>query len=95
MLTTRLYVEGFGTGAYTRLDAIAFQGLVSSVNQSRLPYVLPRYSYSYVGEPDALGGRLNVETQNFNVVRAQGTNTQRLAATVNWDRPFVGPIGEV
>ena len=95
VLTTRLYVEGFGTGAYTRLDAIAFQGLVSSVNQSRLPYVLPRYSYSYVGEPDALGGRLNVETQNFNVVRAQGTNTQRLAATVNWDRPFVGPIGEV
>ncbi len=95
VLTSRLYVEGFGTGAYTRLDTIAFQALVASVNQSRLPYVLPRYSYSFVGEPDALGGRLNFETQNFNIVRQQGTNTQRLAATLNWERPFIGRFGEV
>ncbi len=95
VLTSRLYLEGFGTGAYTRLDTIAFQALVASVNQSRLPYVLPRYSYSFVGEPDALGGRLNFETQNFNVLRQQGTNTQRLAGVLNWDRPFIGPLGEV
>lgn len=95
VLTSRLYIEGFGTGTYTRLDTIAFQALVASVKQSRLPYVLPRYSYSFVGEPDALGGRLNFETQNFNVIRQQGTNTQRLAAVVNWERPFVGRFGEV
>jgi len=95
VLTSRLFIEGFGTGTYTRLDTIAFQGLVASVNQSRLPYVLPRYSYSFVGEPDSLGGRINFETQNFNILRQQGTNTQRLAATLNWERPFIGPIGEV
>ena len=95
VLTSRAYVEGFGTGAYTRLDSIAYQGLVDSIKQSRLPYVLPRYQYSFFGEPDALGGRLSFDTQNFNVVRQIGTNTQRAAATLNWQRPFAGAFGEV
>jgi len=95
VLTSNLYLEGFGTGAYTRLDSIAYQGLVTSIVQSRLPYVLPRYQYSFLGEPDALGGRLSFQTQEFNVVRGIGTNTQRAAATLNWQRPFAGSFGEV
>jgi len=95
LLTSRLYVEGFGTGAYTKLDTIAYQGLVDSVKQNRLPYVLPRYQYSFFGEPDALGGRLSFDTQNFNVLRQIGTNTQRAAAILNWERPFAGAFGEV
>jgi len=95
VLTSRIYVEGFGTGAYTKLDSIAYQGLVDSVKQSRLPYVLPRYEYSFFGEPDALGGRLSFDTQNFNVLRQVGTNTQRASATLNWQRPFAGAFGEV
>ena len=91
VLTSRVYIEGFGTGAYTRLDSIAYQGLVDSIQQSRLPYVLPRYQYSFLAEPDSLGGRLSFETQDFNVVRQIGTNTQRAAATLNWQRPFAGP----
>jgi LPS-assembly protein len=95
VLTSRLYIEGFGTGAYTKLDSLAYQGLVSSITQSRLPYVLPRYEYSYFGEPDALGGRLSFDTTNFNVVREIGTNTQRAGGTLNWQRPFRGALGEV
>ena len=95
VLTSRAYIEGFGTGAYTKLDSIAYQGLVASVQQSRLPYVLPRYEYSFFGEPDALGGRLSFDTQNFNVLRQVGTNTQRAGATLKWERPFSGAFGEV
>ncbi len=95
VLTSRVFVEGFGTGAYTKLDSIAYQGLVDSIRQNRLPYVLPRYEYSFFGEPDALGGRLSFDTQNFNVLRQVGTNTQRAAATLNWQRPFAGAYGEV
>ncbi len=95
MLTSRFYIEGFGTGAYTKLDSLAYQGLVDSINQSRLPYVLPRYEYSYFGEPDALGGRLSFDTTDFNVVREIGTNTQRVGGTLNWQRPFRGALGEV
>ncbi len=94
VLTSRLYIEGFGTGAYTKLDSIAYQGLVDSIKQSRLPYVLPRYTYSFVGEPDAFGGRFSLDTTNFNVIRPIGTNTQRVGGTVNWQRPFSGYLGE-
>ena len=94
VLNSSLYAEGFGVGAYSRLDALAYQGLVASITQSKLPYVLPRYKYSYVGETDGLGGRLSVDTENFNILRATGTNTQRLAVSARWDRPFSGALGE-
>ena len=95
VLSSRVFLEGFGTGAYTKLDSIAYQALVGSVRQSRLPYVLPRYQYSYFGEPDRLGGRLSFDTQNFNVLRSEGTNTQRAGARIEWQRPFTGRFGEV
>ena len=95
VLTSRLYLEGFGTGSYSRIDTIAYQSLVTSVAQVRLPYVLPRYSYSYFGEPDAWGGRISFDTQDFNIIRPKGTNTQRVSAVVNWERPFMGALGEV
>ena len=94
VLTSSIYVEGFGTGAYTRLDTQAYQGLVSSINQARLPYVLPRYKYSYFGEPDALGGRISFDTEDFNILRNTGTNTQRLGSSVRWDRPFENALGQ-
>lgn len=94
ILSSDVFLEGFGTGAYSRLDAQAYQGLVASIQQSRLPYALPRYIYSYFGEPDALGGRLSFTTQDFNVLRGVGTGTQRLASRIQWDRPFAGALGE-
>ena len=72
MLTSQVFVEGFGVGAYTRLDARAYQGLVDTIKQSRLPYVLPRYQYSFFGQPDAWGGRFTLDTQNFNVFPRTG-----------------------
>ena len=95
ILTSRIFIEGFGTGAYTKLDAQAFQGLVASIKQSHLPYVLPRYEYSYFNEIDPLGGRLSFDTTSFNIIRSVGTNTQRVGGTLNWERPFQGALGEV
>ncbi len=94
ILTSRAFIEGFGTGAYTKVDALAYQGLVASIRQTRLPFVLPRYTYSYFGEPDSLGGRLTFDTINFNVIRQIGTNTQRVGGILEWQRPFTGPIGD-
>ena len=64
------------------------------MNQSRLPYVAPRYSYSYFGQPDALGGRLSLDTMEYNVLRQSGTSDQRASLSANWDRPFQGLLGE-
>ena len=69
LLASNIYLEGFGQGAYSRLDTNFYQGLTTSITNSQLPVVLPRYQYSYFGQPDALGGRLKIDTENFNVLR--------------------------
>jgi LPS-assembly protein len=95
VLASQLYLEGFGQGAYARLDTRAYQGLVSSITTSQLPYVLPRFEYSFVGPTDALGGRLSLDTQDFNILRDQGTNTRRASLSVNWERPATGALGDL
>ena len=94
LLASQLYIEGFGVGSYAKLDVRSYQGLNSSVNQSLLPYVLPRYQYSYFGEPDALGGRISFDTMEWNIIRNEGTNDRQLGAKVQWDRPFAGQLGD-
>lgn len=94
VLSSNAFAEGFGVGAYSRVDLYSFQAIATSVTQSALPYVLPRYEYSFSGEPDALGGRTTFDVQAFNVLRQIGTNTQRLGTRTQWDRPFAGDFGE-
>jgi LPS-assembly protein len=95
VLSSDIYAEGFGEGAYARLDTQFYQGVSSAIADSNLPVVLPRYQYSYFGQPDALGGRLSVDAGAFNVLRTVGTNTRRANVTVNWERPFVGALGDL
>jgi LPS-assembly protein len=95
VLPSTLYLEGFGEGSYSRIDVKAYQGLTGFVSTSKLPVVLPRYVYSYIGTPDGWGGRLSVDTGVFNVLRDDGTSTRRANLTVNWERPFQGPVGDL
>ncbi len=95
ILTSRLYVEGFGQGSYARVDARSYQGLSNTISTSRLPTVLPRAEYSLAGPQDVLGGRTSVDVDAFNVVRDEGTSTRRARVGLQWDRPAVGWFGEV
>lgn len=94
ILGSQFYVEGFGDGAYARLDSRYYQALSDAVNSTALPIVLPRFTYSYVGTPDDLGGRLSFSTNDFNVMRSVGTTTRRLAAAADYAVPFVGLLGD-
>ncbi len=93
ILASQVYVEGFGEGAYTRLDSRIYQGLTASYNQNELPVVLPRYQYHYFGQPDALDGVASVDVDAYNLTRDVGTNTRRGALVGNWDRPFTDAGG--
>ena len=96
VLNSQVWLEGFGQGSYTRLDARAYQSILNSNNNiSRLPYVLPRYEYSYFGEPDALGGRFSLEAGAFNLLRQSGTSTERGRLSLDWQRPFQGQFGDL
>lgn len=94
LLPSTLYVEGFGQGAYTRLDVITYQSLSTTVTDSQLPLVAPRYQYSYFGQPDRLGGRLSLDVAAFNIIRGDGTDTRRASLTANWERPLTGRLGD-
>jgi LPS-assembly protein len=94
ILSTQFYLEGFGEGSYTRLDSKLYQALNTAINATALPTVLPRYEYSYFGLPDSLGGRFSLTTNAFNVIRTTGANTRRGALTVDYERPFVGLLGD-
>jgi LPS-assembly protein len=100
VLTSQIYLEGFGQGSYSRLDVRAYQGLTftgesTTVITAELPYVLPRYQYSFVGEPDVLGGRASVDVGAFNLIREEGVNTERASLTANWERPVNGSLGDL
>jgi LPS-assembly protein len=95
VLSSQIYAEGFGEGAYARFDTRFYQGLTSNIVASQLPVVLPRYEYSYFGRTDPLGGRVSIDTEVFNVYRSDGTNTRRAMLVANWDRPFTGQFGDL
>lgn len=95
ILPSQVYLEGFGQGSYSRLDARVYQGVTNTIDTAKLPYILPHYEYSFIGQPDALGGRTEVTAGAFNVLRNEGTNTQRTSVTVNWERPAIGKFGDI
>lgn len=94
VLSSTTYIEGFGQGAYSRLDTQFYQGLLDIVNDKELPYVMPRYLYDYVGTPDDLGGYFTFNGGGFNVLRFVGTNTQRINGTLSYNLPTFGPWGQ-
>ena len=95
VLNTSGYFEGFGEGGYARVSALSYQGLNSTVTNSQLPFVLPRYQYDYFGLQDSWGGRLSFDSNDFNVIRRVGANDQRLNLNAQWERPGVGALGDV
>jgi LPS-assembly protein len=96
VLTSQAYIEGFGQGAWTRLDVRAYQPLTVSVPRETLPYVLPRYEYSFFSLPDPIaGGRFTVDAGAFNIFRYTGTNTQRASLSMGWQDEAIGRAGEV
>lgn len=94
-LASVIYLEGFGQGSYSKLDTNFYQGLVGSVDDKQLPYVVPRYQYSYFGQSDALGGRWLFDGGGFNVLRMEGTNTQRINGSLEYELPEIGRWGDV
>ncbi len=94
VLTSSAFVEGFGEGAYAKLDSRVYQSLTTSLSDTQLPVVLPRFEYSYFGAVDSLGGRLSMDGGAFNVFRSVGVNTRRGSLSATYERPFIGELGD-
>ncbi len=94
VLGSSAFIEGMSEGSYSRVDALAFQGInQEAVVDADLPFVLPRYTYDLLLPKDALGGHLRISSEDFDIYRPDGASDQRANLTVNWDRAVHGPLG--
>ena len=95
-LQSDIYLEGFwGTEAYARFDVRGYQGLRTTDNFSQTPLVTPNAFYEWAPGRKYLGGDLTVDTGLLGLTRTAGAWSQRLTTRANWERPFIGGIGEV
>ena len=92
-MTSRAYLEGFQQRGSTDVDAYAFQPLLPGIGVSTQPIVLPVTNQNWQSEPDALGGRWNLNGNLLDIVREVGTQTRRLSLGTEWDRWFRDGIG--
>jgi len=95
VLTSQVFLEGFGQGSYTRLDARSYQGLASTIIARRLPMIAPYYQYSFAGQPDRFGGRIALDFDILNLLRTEGTSTRRARLSAQWDRPDIDRFGAI
>ncbi|WP_431281727.1 LPS-assembly protein LptD [Humitalea sp. 24SJ18S-53] len=95
VLPTTAFTEGFwGTEAYARVDARAYQGLRTTDDIAQIPSVLPNVYYEQVLAADSMGGRLSYDLGGYAVMRDVGTSSRRLASRVSYDLPRQGIFGD-
>jgi len=92
-MTSRGYLEGFEERASTDINTYAFQPLLSGIGDSTQPIVLPVANRNWQSQPDALGGRWNLNGNLLDIVREVGTQTRRLSLGSEWNRTFNDGIG--
>ena len=90
---SRGYIEGFGLRSSTDVNAYAFQPLVSGLSASTQPIVLPVINRNWQSEPDALGGRWNLNANLLDIVRQQGTQDRRISLGSEYENTFRDGVG--
>lgn len=94
-LTTNFFAERFSKNTYFSANAYYFQRQRLPIAKGSVPIVAPALDFSYVSDPDFLGGYWDVDANGLVVVREDGTDTNRLSAKVGWNLPFTTSLGEV
>ena len=77
----------------TSVDTYAFQPLLPGIGNSTQPIVLPVINQNWQSQPDALGGRWNLNANLLDIIREVGTQTRRLSLGSQWERDFSDGIG--
>jgi LPS-assembly protein len=93
-LTSHAYAEDFGASSYANISAYSFQSIDPLVNDGTEPFVLPVANYTWTGEPDSFGGRLQLNGNVLDLARREGVAERRLSLGSSWRLPFNGPLGD-
>ncbi len=87
------YLQGFDPRGATDVDTYMFQPLLPGLGDSTQPIVLPVINRNWQSEPDALGGRWNLNANLLDIVREVGTQTRRISLGSGWQRSFKDGLG--
>jgi LPS-assembly protein len=94
-LTSQAWVEGFSRRSYANFRSYAFQELRDDLGDKDLPFVVPLAQINMVGDPDRWGGHYLFQAEAANIIRSDGTDSNKLSATIGWTKPYIGGWGDV
>jgi LPS-assembly protein len=94
-LKSEAYLEGFRGSNYFSARAFSYQGQSRRDDDRELPIVLPEIRYSYVGRPEAAGGRFFAEAGALGLTRIDGRDSRRLSSSVGWMLPYTDNLGGI
>ncbi len=100
-LTMRPFVENFTYNNYFALEAYSFQSLSSQALPAgatvpqKDPVVFPQMTYSYVSDPDQLGGYWSFDSHSAVISRLKGTNDRQANTQTTWHLPISLDDGEL
>lgn len=100
-LTMHPFVENFTYSNYFAVEAYSFQSLstqalpVGATVPQKDPIVFPQVTYSYVSDPDALGGYWSFDSHSAAISRLKGTNVRQENSLTSWHLPNTFDDGEV
>ena len=94
-LTSRAYIERFGSRSYAAAEGIYFQGLRDQDIQEEIPLVLPKSDYNFVSEPSKNGSFTTLDGNFQSLGRDVGTSSQRLGLSAGWHLPYTSDNGMV
>lgn len=97
ILENEIYVERFDDRDYGVVRAIAFQDVRVSDRATDQPNIMPEFSASFYGDPNALlGGRWNWDISALALARkGNGQDVIRTSTELGWERRDVFDIGLV
>lgn len=94
-LTSRAYIERFGSRSYAAAQGIYFQGLRDTDIQEEIPLVLPKIDYNFVSEPGKAGAFSTLDANFQSLGRDEGTSSQRASLSAGWHLPYTSNMGTV
>ena len=100
-LKMRPYLENFTYSNYFAVEAYSFQSLTSAVLPpgatplQKDPIVFPMLTYSYVSDPDSLGGYWTSDSHSAVVSRLKGSDDRQINTQSAWHLPFGTDDGQL
>jgi len=95
VLQSDAYLQRYGERDFLAVNAYGFQSLRENDDQDKIPVALPLAEANLYGKRDRFGGFSSLRTNVLALTRSDGLDTRRFSTQLGWQRPHIGPIGDV